>query len=757
MKKLLPYINPNQPITIDLETCDPELNITAPGYISGVGFVAGIAVAADEGAWYIPIGHTSGENYDKEDVIAWLNQVCSADTDKIFHNAQYDLGWLKWLGVEIHGTIFDTMLAAPLLNENRYSYQLDALGKVYIGEGKFEEALKMAVQEKFAKVKTHKTIIRLKEKGISKDVMTYEPFIKAKARETSLYDLWTKDIQDKYDVLGIKTDKRGHETYKVPTSKVSTVKSLMWAVDPEEMGSYPIQDVVLTRKLYYIFKKELEKENLTELANMENELLPALLEMREQGVRIDMTKAVELDKKYTKELDRLQAEIEEITGYPINIDEDTALIKYCQDNDLPFVKTEKGNPSFSSENIIPDDKGFFEHVLAIRKYKKARDTYMRGYIFGMTINGWLHGQYNQLKSDEGGTVTGRLSSSNPNMQNLPSPGKGPIGVEIRSLFLPDNDREQWLCMDYSGQEPRMLVNTVLRVEKAYNRSCGYDDGKIHHRILAGSEKASDPKFSGYDADFHTAVSSFCIEEEFKTEGRDINTDEFKKAVKAFRGKAKSIGLGVMYGSGVAKMATEMTKKGIPMTVEETAAIKENIYKNVPFLKSLNDLLMNKAKNRGYILTILKRRGHFDQWECPFFDAKEKQKAGFKVFNSFEEAQKYYRENRNKYKKIGRPQRAFIYKALNKLIQGSSADQTKMAMLMMYKRKDLTLSSLDIYYRRIDCYAPPKMRIQVHDEINLSLPAREKAEYYQDIMEHCLDMEVQVKAEPVVCENWGKAK
>lgn len=753
----LPVINPNQPIIIDLETCDPELKTTAPGYITGVGFVAGIAIASEEGAWYIPIRHTKGKNYNEEEVIRWLNYVCSADTEKVFHNAQYDLGWLKWLGVEIHGRVFDTMLAAPLLDENRFSYQLDDLGKEYFGEGKFEEALKMAVEEEFANTKTHKTIIRLKEKGIPDSVKNYQPFVEAKQRVTQLYDVWPKEVQSKYEVIGHQKDKLGHEVYKMPITKMQTVKSLMWAVDPEEMGSYPIQDVMLTQKLFHFFSKKLKEEDLFDLAVMENELLPALLEMRENGVRIDLEKAVELDKKYTKELDKLQREINEIAGYAINVDEDTALVKYCDDNDLPYVKTEKGNPSFSNENIIPDEDGFFEHVLAIRKYNKARNTYMRGYIFGMTLNGWLHGQYNQLKSDEGGTVTGRLSSSNPNMQNLPSPGKGLIGQEIRSLFLPDNADEQWLCMDYSGQEPRMLVNTVLRVEKAYNKGCGFDDGKIHHRILAGSEKASDPKFAGYDADFHTAVSSFCIEEEFKLEGKPTDTEEFNKAVKEFRGKAKSIGLGVMYGSGVKKMATEMTKKGIPMTVDETAAIKENIYKNVPFLKSLNDLLMAKAKNRGFILTILKRRGRFNQWECPFFDSKEKEKAGFKVFNSLDEAQKYYKENKDKYKHIGRPQRAFVYKALNKLIQGSSADQTKMAMLMMYKRKDMTKSSLDIYYRRIEGFAPPKMKIQVHDEINLSLPAREKAEYYQDIMEHCLDMEVEVKAEPVVCENWGKAK
>ena len=137
---MLPIIDPNQPMAIDLETCDPELKFTAPGFISKVGFVAGIAIHAKEGSWYIPIGHKKGNNYDKEEVVRWLNHVVSADTDKVFHNGQYDIGWLKSVGVELHGRVFDTMLAAPLLDENRFSYQLDALGKSYFGEGKFEES-----------------------------------------------------------------------------------------------------------------------------------------------------------------------------------------------------------------------------------------------------------------------------------------------------------------------------------------------------------------------------------------------------------------------------------------------------------------------------------------------------------------------------------------------------------------------------------------------------------------------------------------
>ena len=155
----LPKINKNQPIAIDLETCDPELKTLAPGYVCKVGFIAGIAIAAKEGAWYIPIGHTCGNNYDRDEVVAWLNEVLSGDTDKIFHNAQYDVGWLKYYGVTMRGKIFDTMLAAALLNENRRNYGLDSVGKEYIGEGKNEVALTAAVQAKFADTKTRKVKI----------------------------------------------------------------------------------------------------------------------------------------------------------------------------------------------------------------------------------------------------------------------------------------------------------------------------------------------------------------------------------------------------------------------------------------------------------------------------------------------------------------------------------------------------------------------------------------------------------------------
>ena len=754
----LPKIDPNQPIAIDLETCDPELKYLGPGYITGVGFVAGFAVAAKEGSFYIPVRHTRGTNYNLFDVVNWLNEILSGDTDKIFHNAQYDLGWLKYVGVELKGRIFDTMLASALLNENRRNYTLDSVGKTYLNEGKNEIALETAVKNLFGNMKTHKRAIRLKEEM---DECEYTPFWESKIRISQFYDLWTSEVQQHYDVLYNETDKRGHETFKVPTKTMSDIKALLWAVDPEEMGSYPIQDVDLTYRLYQHFLPLLEAEGLTNVMALENELLPCLLEMREQGVKIDLKQAIELDKKYTKELEEEQNNLDRLAGFPVNVDAETDLVQLCEKFSLDYSHTAKGNPCFSTEKVPKHEA--FDIVLRIRKLNKARNTYIRGYYFSSSYYGRLHGQYNQLKSDDGGTVTGRLSSSNPNLQNIPS--RGEMGKIMRALFLPDTPEEQWLCMDFSGQEPKMLVNLVLLLDKKYGTRQVKDlvTGEvkiIKEEGFPGANLARTPEFSGRKADFHTAVAKRCMEIENKHKNITVTEAELAEQAKNFRSKAKAIGLGVMYGSGNDKVAEEMTKKGEPMTAAEAGELRQSIFDGVPFLNAVNRYVMDIAKRRGYVLTLLKRRGRFDTWEVPVWGVK-RGSVPTPYFGTQKEAQDWLRKEGLNFEKenncqLGRPQRAFTYKALNKIIQGSSADQTKTAMVAIYKRGHLDVPALDVYYRRCG-FEPPKTRTQVHDELNFSLSKEEDINWYQQTMENSLPLLVESVAKPGVGKNWKEAK
>ncbi len=134
-------------IAVDLETRDPNLKQNGPGWPRKDGDVVGIAVATDGWEAYYPIAHTGGGNLDKGIVMRWLQKQMQTDCPKIMHNAPYDLGWLKASGVEVNGDIVDTMVMAALLDENRYSYSLNALSYDYLGEAKSEKLLTEAAVE----------------------------------------------------------------------------------------------------------------------------------------------------------------------------------------------------------------------------------------------------------------------------------------------------------------------------------------------------------------------------------------------------------------------------------------------------------------------------------------------------------------------------------------------------------------------------------------------------------------------------------
>ena len=143
----LPDLSGEKLIAVDVETKDPRLKELGPGWPRKDGRLIGIAVAAPGWKAYLPIGHEDGGNMAKSVVVGWLQDQLDHGMSVVFHNAQYDLGWLLSEGIEVKGDILDTMVAAPLLDENRFSYSLNALGSTYLGEKKKEEDLKRAADQ----------------------------------------------------------------------------------------------------------------------------------------------------------------------------------------------------------------------------------------------------------------------------------------------------------------------------------------------------------------------------------------------------------------------------------------------------------------------------------------------------------------------------------------------------------------------------------------------------------------------------------
>jgi len=134
-------------ISIDLETRDPNLMTLGPGWCRDDGYIVGFAVAFNDFVGYYPIRHEGGGNMPERAVLSYIKELMASDVPKVMHNAQYDLGWLRWAGIEVNGKVYDTMIAAAMLNENRRWYNLNSLARDYLQEGKSERLLKLAAAD----------------------------------------------------------------------------------------------------------------------------------------------------------------------------------------------------------------------------------------------------------------------------------------------------------------------------------------------------------------------------------------------------------------------------------------------------------------------------------------------------------------------------------------------------------------------------------------------------------------------------------
>jgi DNA polymerase I-like protein with 3'-5' exonuclease and polymerase domains len=264
-------------------------------------------------------------------------------------------------------------------------------------------------------------------------------------------------------------------------------------------------------------------------------------------------------------------------------------------------------------------------IAKAREINKAHTTFIDT-ILKFTHKGRIHADINPIRSDQGGTVTGRFSYANPNLQQIPARNKE-LGPMIRSLFLPEVDHK-WGCFDYSQQEPRLVVHYAATTEPI----C-FDESVT--KIVE--------EFKNDSVDFHKTVAIMA----------GISRDQ-----------AKTINLGLFYGMGKAKLQAELGLN----TKEETEVLFNQYHNNVPFVKELMNKTSQFAQTSGSIGTLLGRRCRFNKWEPATF--------GMHTAMSFEEAERTYGR--------GRIRRAMTYKALNKLIQGSAADMTKKAMLDLYR-------------------------------------------------------------------------
>lgn len=644
-------------LTIDIETSDPDLKSKGPGFRRDA-YITGIGIRTADGQakGYFPVRHARGQNLDEEQTHRWLRDG--------FNNLEQ--------GTEVTGT-----------------------NLMYDAEG-----LSLKAGVNFDKVKW-------------RPVDWAEPLLDENQYTYNLGDIAARRLG------------KAKETSKLVQLYGDDYIEHFQDIHPGHAEDYVFGDLDLPAELLANQRVQLESEGLTELYDIECRLFPMLLYMRHVGVPVDIPAAHRFNDVLDQKVSEQYKTMHDMVGFDVNPNANASVARAFDQLGLtyPFTAPSKnhpnGQPSFIAEWLKFHSHPIAAAVQGARKYAKFKGTFVESYILQNAIMGRVYGQFNPQRSDDGGTVSGRFSSSNPNLQNIPVRDKF-LGPLCRALFIPEPG-QLWWSLDYSQIEYRLLV---------------------HYALLAkcmGADKAMQQYMVNPAMDFHQLVADL-IGWEGKN-GRD---------------RAKSINFGFVYGMGVALLALQIgLVDGNGKPLPEAFEIFDKYHANAPFIKQVYNMASARANDIGLVKTILGRRRRFDLYEPlgywePDPDApgrwrqtRTRQASGAPRPPAMHkaEAQEFYGTDRLK--------RAYTHKALNSVLQGSNADIMKKAMAEAWEA---------------GCFGPGKplqCHLTVHDELDGSMedsPAgREALETLRQIMINAVPLKVPVLVSQGIGINWAEAK
>lgn len=532
--------------------------------------LVGISFAIDNHeAWYVPI---PADQVKAREIVDMLRPILENEAvEKIAQNAKFDYSMLKRYGVEVSDPLFDTMIAHYLL-QPEMQHNMDYLSEVYL---------------KYRPIPTSDLINT-----------------KAKKSSESLFDF---DDEEKPQTMR-----------EVPVDKVM---------------QYCCEDSDVTLQLYKVFKNELKKEKLEKLFyEIEMPLVKVLADMELTGVRIDVAALKESEGILNQELKNIEARITELAGHPFNPLSPKAVGTVLFDEmklDPKAKKTKSGQYTTSEEVLqkLRDKSPIIDEILNYRGVKKLLSTYIEA--LPQEINhrtGRIHAQFNQTV-----TATGRLSSSNPNLQNIPI--RDELGRELRKAFIPD-EGEVFFSADYSQIELRLMAHLS-------------QDPNMTEAFLSGE-------------DIHTATAA------------KIYHLPVGEVTKLQRTKAKTANFGIIYGISVFGLASRLN---IPRS--EAKQLIDGYFVTYPKVQEYMNKSIEVAREKGYVETLFGRK---------------------RVLADISSANATVR---------GYAER----NAINAPIQGTAADIIKIAMVRIARR---------IRKEKLNA----KLLIQVHDELNFSVPQNE---------------------------------
>lgn len=628
---------PRTILGIDIETEDKDLKELGPGIFRYNGDkILGVSFCDDTGYnEYLSIGHFDTPEEERRKNLARIRELCSDPCPKLGANILYDANWIThFLGIDIKGSWIDVQTAQALIWEYEESYSLDSLAEKYLG--------------------LHK----------EKD-----------------------EISDFCEREGLKGDPR----------------KWLWKMPSNLVAKYARADTSLLLPIWEKQKKILEEQDLLKVMDIECRLLPFLVNMYGQGVKIDEAKRKEVCAMHQRDLETRQASWKQKYG-TVNYNSTTQLASLFDRYDIPYALSNGGKqtlldklgrhvdpkrlamldevPLYDALGMTEAERGKFlsdhpsitkevlenlaeeypiaQEVEELKRLDKIIGTFVgeEGSLSRYCVDGRIHANFYPTSSDEGGCRTGRFSSANPNLQQIPAK-KGKLDPMVRHCFVP-NEGCAWMKCDLSSAEYRMLA---------------------HYCLGPGSEEFKARYNADPDTDFHDIVKGM------------LGIDD--------RGLAKKINFSVLY-----YLSEKSMVKKYHWTPEFAQSMMERYFKMVPFVNPTREAVLDAARRRGYVKTILGRR-------CRMSPQMLKDRKYFVMFNS--------------------------------LLQGSVGMYVKKAMVDIYEAGLADALSISLV---------------VHDELDASVPYTkegiEAARELAHLMETAVQLKIPMRADPDMGHCWGTA-
>lgn len=383
----LPHWGEAKRIGIDIETYDPNLKTTGPSVRTG-GFVAGVGFAIEDGpTHYLPIRHEGGGNLPESEVLRYLrSEARKFPGILVGANLNYDLDFLAEEGITFPNIKQqrDVQIADPLIDELQQSYSLEAVALRHGLPGKDEAQLRLAAAH--------------------------------------------------YGIKDVKAD--------------------LWRLPGEHVGPYGGFDAELPLRILRRQERIIEEQDLWKIFNLECDLQPVLLKMKRWGVRIDQDQLARVEEWALKEEAKYLDEIRRATGCQLDandVNKKTALVRVLEAAGVELVETtESGQVRLDTAVLNAIDHPAAEMIRQARKVNKLRTTFAAS-IRRHMVNGRIHCSFHQLRAthkmgDEKGARFGRLSCSDPNLQQQPS--RDAFAPMWRSIYVPDDPDDQWISADF---------------------------------------------------------------------------------------------------------------------------------------------------------------------------------------------------------------------------------------------------------------------------------------------------------------------